>query len=79
MAMRKVQLYLTEEQYRILKQRAGDRGSLAQVVREMVDASKRPTEPTKDPFFRHLMSKKTGSGPSFSAEQAKRDLYKQPR
>jgi len=79
MAMRKVQLYLTDEQYRILKQRAGDRGSLAQVVREMIDTSTRPEEPKEDLFYRHLMSKKDGAGASFNAEQAKRDLYKRPR
>jgi hypothetical protein len=79
MANRKVQLYLTEEQYLLVKQRAGDRGSIAQVVRDLIDASGRPGDPKKDPFYRHLTSRKSGSGRAYAAERAKRDLYRQPR
>lgn len=79
MATRKVQLYLSEEQYRFIKQRAGERGSLAAVVRELIDAAGRPQEPTADPFYRHLLSPKPGSGRRYAAEQAKRDLYRRGR
>jgi hypothetical protein len=79
MAMRKVQLYLSEEQYRLLKQRAESSGSIAQAVRILIDESTVPKDPTSDPFYRHVMSRKKRGGRSFDAEQAKRDLYKQPR
>jgi hypothetical protein len=79
MAQRKVQLYLTEEQYRLVKQRAGERGSIAQVVRDLIDAAGRPGDPKEDPFYRHLMGKRKGSGGPYSAERAKRDLYRRPR
>jgi hypothetical protein len=77
--MRKVQLYLTEEQYRFLKQRAASRTSLAEVVRQLVAEAIHPTRPESDPFFRHLMVKRAGSGRPYDAEQAKRDLYRKPR
>lgn len=77
--MRKVQLYLTEEQYRLLKQRAGERGSIAQAVRELIDEAGRPADPTSDPFYRYLMARRKGRGPRYSAERAKRDLYRRPR
>jgi len=79
MAQRKVQLYLTEEQYRFLKQRAGERGSLAAVVRELIDAADRPADPTTDPFYRHLVSPRKGSGRAYAAEKAKRELYRRGR
>lgn len=77
--MRKLQLYLTEEQYRLLRQRAGQRGSIAQVVRELIDASVRVEDASSDPFYRHVMSPTTGSGRPYTAERAKRDLYRRPR
>lgn len=79
MAMRKVQLYLTEAQYRLLKQRAGERGSIAQVVRELIDAAGRPSDYRADPFYRRVVGNKEPSGDTTSAEQAKRDLYRKPR
>lgn len=59
--MRKVQLYLTEAQYRVLRQRAGASGSIARAVRDLIDESTRPDEPEVDPFYRHLMARKRGS------------------
>lgn len=79
MALRKLQLYVTEEQYRLLKQRAEGRGSIARVVRELIEGAGALTDPTRDPFYRHLMSPKRGSGRRYSAERAKRDLYRRPR
>lgn len=79
MARRKVQLYLTEEQYRFVKQRAGERGSIAQVVRDLIEAAGRPEDPKADPFYEHLLAPKTGSGKRYEAESAKRDLYRRPR
>lgn len=79
MAYRKLQLYITEEQYTLLKQRAGDDRSLAQVVRDLIEASARPADPTRDAFYAHVMSRKSGSGKRESAERAKRQLYRKPR
>jgi hypothetical protein len=79
MANRKVQLYLTEEQYRLVKQRAGERGSIAQVVRDLIDAAGRPDDVAADPFYRHVMTRRTGSGTRYNAERAKRGLYRRPR
>lgn len=77
--MRKLQLYVTEEQYRLMKQRAGEGGSIAQVVRDLIDEAGQPSAPMGDPFYRHLLSPKEGSGRTYAAEEAKRDLYKRPR
>lgn len=79
MATRKLQLYLTEEQYRFVKQQAGDRGSMAKVVRDLIDAAGRPEDPKADPFYRHVVKEKPGSGRSYRAEQAKRELYRKTR
>lgn len=77
--MRKVQLYVTEEQYRLLKQRASRRGSIAQVVRDLIEASVGPADPKADPFYRYLLGEKEGSGRPYRAERAKRDLYRRAR
>jgi hypothetical protein len=51
----RTQLYLDEDQYRWLKQRAGRRGSIAAVVRELVDAARsRKQDLSNDPFIRYL-------------------------
>jgi hypothetical protein len=76
MAQRKLQIYVTEEQYRLLKQRAGEKRSIAQTVRDLIDESMLPAAVEDDPFFRHVMEKKRGSGPRYSAEQAKRELHR---
>jgi hypothetical protein len=78
MENRKVQLYLTEAQYRYLKQRAGTRGSIAGVVRELIDSAGQPSDPERDPFYGHLLADKPGSGGEYDAETAKRDLYRSP-
>ncbi len=77
--MRKVQLYLSEEQYRFLKQRAGERGSIAAAVRELIDTAERPADPSADDFYRHVVSSKRGSGRAYGAERAKRELYRRGR
>jgi hypothetical protein len=77
MERRKLQLYVTDHQYRLLKQRAGERGSIAKVVRDLIDQASEPADPASDPFYRHVVSEKTGSGTPYSAEQAKRELYRQ--
>jgi len=71
-------LYVTERQYRLLKQRAGTRGSIAAVVRDLIDQSAAPVEVEHDPFFRHVMTPKDGSGGTYEAEDAKNDLHRRP-
>lgn len=78
MSNRKVQIYLTEDQYRLLKQRAGQHGSIAQAVRDLIDRSTRPDDLESDPFYRHLISQKKGSGSRYSAEEAKKRLHRNP-
>jgi len=79
MAKRKIQLYLTEEQYQVLKQRSGDSGSIAAAVRDLVDASGVPADPKSDPFFQYLTRKRKPSGTPYDAGDAKRELYERPR
>jgi hypothetical protein len=76
MESRKLQLYVTERQYRLLKQRAARRGSIAAVVRDLIDQSASPADPEADPFFRHLEVTGEGSGEPYDSETAKRDLYR---
>ena len=48
----RTQLYLDEGQYRWLKQRAGEAGSIAAVVRELIDAERaRGVDPVADPLL----------------------------
>jgi len=79
MAVRKVQLYLTEAQYRYLKQSAGARGSIAGVVRDMIDSAGYPSKPERDSFYRHVTQGRPGSGHRYRAETAKRELYRRSR
>jgi hypothetical protein len=79
MKMRKLQLYVTRQQYRLLKQRAAKRGTIAQVLRDLIDALGAPTDPALDPFYQHLMAEKEGSEIAYSAEDAKRELYRSTR
>jgi hypothetical protein len=66
---------VTERQYRLLKHRAGRQGSIAAVVRDLIDRSAAPTELEADPFFRHVIREKDGSGRPYDAQEAKRELY----
>jgi hypothetical protein len=73
----RTQLYLDDGQYRWLKQQAGQRGSVAAVVRDLIDAarSRRPSH-ARDPLIRYLLdeSPAEGSGDS-TVETIDRDLY----
>ena len=78
MENRKLQLYVTERQYRLLKRRAAKRGSIAAVVRDLIDQSAGSAEAEADPFFQHVVARKEGSGERYAAEDAKRGLYRRP-
>ena len=73
----RTQLYLGEDQYRWLKQRAGNRGSIAGVVRDLIDAARarRPSR-ARDPLIRFLMDEPPahGAAPS-TVETIDRDVY----
>jgi len=63
MTRRRTQLYLDEDQHRWLKQRAGRTGSIAEVVRGLIDAARaeRP-DPHHDPLIEYLLEKPPGRG-----------------
>lgn len=73
----RTQLYLEEDQYRWLRQRAGKRGSIAGVVRQLIDSARSPgTEPERDPFLSFLLREPPSAGerPSTVAD-LDRDIY----
>lgn len=73
----RTQLYLDEGQYRWLKQRAGEAGSIAAVVRELIDAERaRRLDATEDPLLSYLVSESPGKGRGrTSVTSLDRDLY----
>jgi hypothetical protein len=73
----RTQLYLDDAQHRWLRQRAGKSGSIAAVVRELIDAerSRRP-DPAADPLLRYLVDESPGHGrEQTSVTTLDRDLY----
>jgi hypothetical protein len=59
----RTQLYLDEGQYRWLKQRAGEAGSIAAVVRELIDAERaRGVDSAADPLLSFLVDEAPGKG-----------------
>jgi hypothetical protein len=75
----RTQLYLDEAQHRWLRQRAGKSGSIAAVVRDLIDAerSRRP-DPAADPLLRYLVDDAPGRGrEGTSVRTLDRDLYGQ--
>jgi hypothetical protein len=73
----RTQLYLEEDQYRWLRQRAGERGSIAGVVRELIDAarSRRPSV-ARDPLIRYLVEEPPADGGHASTvEDLDQDVY----
>lgn len=73
----RTQLYLDEGQYRWLKQRAGEAGSIAAVVRELIDAERaRGVDPAVDPLLSYLVDEAPGKGrEGTSVSSLDRDLY----
>lgn len=73
----RTQLYLDEGQYRWLKQRAGAAGSIAAVVRELIDAERaRGVDPAADPLLSYLVDETPGKGrEGTSVSSLDRDLY----
>jgi hypothetical protein len=73
----RTQLYLADGQYRWLQERAGKAGSIAAVVRELIDAERaRLADPAGDPLLRFLVEEPPGRGPEgTSVSTLDRDLY----
>jgi len=73
----RTQLYLDEGQYRWLRQRAGDAGSIAAVVRDLIDAERtRGADPATDPLLSYLVDEAPGKGRKrTSVSSLDRDLY----
>jgi hypothetical protein len=73
----RTQLYLDDGQYRWLKQRAGRAGSIAAVVRELIDAERaRLADPAGDPLLRFLVDESPGWGrEGTSVTTLDRDVY----
>lgn len=73
----RTQLYLDEGQYRWLKQRAGDAGSIAAVVRDLIDAERaRGLDPAADPLLSYLVAEAPGEGrEGTSVSTLDRDVY----
>lgn len=73
----RTQLYLDESQYRWLQQRAGKAGSIAAVVRELIDAERaRLADPAGDPLLLFLVEESPGRGrEKTSVSTLDRDLY----
>jgi hypothetical protein len=73
----RTQLYLDDGQYRWLKQRAGASGSIAAVVRELIEAERaRLADPAGDPLLRFLVEDAPATGhEGTSVTTLDRDLY----
>jgi len=73
----RTQLYLDDAQHRWLRQRAGKSGSIAAVVRELIDAERaRRPDLAGDPLLRYLVEESPGQGrEQTSVTTLDRDLY----
>ncbi len=73
----RTQLYLDDAQHRWLRQRAGKSGSIAAVVRELIDAERaRRADPAADPLLRYLVDESPGRGrEGTSVTTLDHDLY----
>lgn len=73
----RTQLYLDEGQYRWLKRRAGEAGSIAAVVRELIDVERaRGADPSTDPLLSYLVDEEPGRGrEGTSVSSLDHDLY----
>ncbi len=73
----RTQLYLDDAQYRWLREQAGRSGSIAAVVRDLIDAERtRRLDPAGDPLLRYLVEEAPARGrENTSVSSLDRDLY----
>ena len=63
MGRHRTQLYLDEDQYHWLKRRAGRRGSIARVVRDLIDQARaEPRVAVDDPLIEFLLEEPAACG-----------------
>jgi len=79
MAQRRLQIYISQNQYDVLKRKAVAGKSMAAVVRDMIDAADRLTDRGSDPLYTYVMAERPGSGPAYRASDAKTRLHKTPK
>jgi hypothetical protein len=73
---RRTQLYLEEDQYRWLKREAGPRGSIASVVRGLIDRARSGRSKIEDDaFFRYLFDEPAPEGVPRGADSIDEDVY----
>lgn len=74
---RRTQLYLDDAQYGWLKRQAGQDGSIAGVVRRLIDDARAPRQHTRtDPLVEYLLGEPAGRGDTdTSVTTLDRDLY----
>jgi hypothetical protein len=73
----RTQIYLEDDQYRWLRRRAGSSGSIAGVVRELIDAARsyRPSQ-AADPLIDYLLNETPGdSGKPSTVKTLDQDIY----
>ncbi len=59
----RTQLYLDDGQYRWLKQQASQGRSIAEIVRELIDAARsRRSSQARDPLIRYLLEEPAAAG-----------------
>lgn len=73
----RTQLYLEDDQYRWLQRRAGTGGSIAGVVRELIDAARsRRQAPASDPLIDYLLNETPAdSGTPSTVASLDQDIY----
>lgn len=75
-SMHRTQLYLDDGQYRWLKQQAGRRGSIAAVVRDLIEDARARRTPDGDALIRFLLEDPAAAPAAASTvETLDRDLY----
>lgn len=75
--MHRTQINLEEDQLRWLKQQAGPRGSIAGIIRGLIDEARaRPIDPASDPAIRYLLGPAaSGRARTSSVTTLDSDLY----
>lgn len=72
----RTQLYLDNDQYRWLQQRARVGGSIAGVVRDLIDAARSSSSSDTDPFLQYLLEAPPARGKKQSTvRNIDQDLY----
>jgi hypothetical protein len=78
LAWHRLQVRITDQQYRALKQRAGQQRSMAAVIRGLIDESVPADEIAADPSYRHIMAKQASGSEAYHTQDAMRDVNKRP-